>query len=35
MEEEVEIAGIKMPQTRAWYTNKDKRYLGTDRLIEE
>ena len=35
MDEEAEIAGIKMPQTRAWYTNKDKRYLGTDRLIDE
>ena len=24
--------GIRLPQSRAWYTNKDDRYLGTDRL---
>lgn len=26
------INGIKMPKVRAWYTNKDKRHLGTDTL---
>lgn len=26
------IQGIKMPKTRAWYTNADDRYLGTDVL---
>ncbi len=27
-----EINGIKMPKTRAWYLNKDNKYLGTDTL---
>ncbi len=27
-----EINGIKMPKTRAWYYNKDDKYLGTDIL---
>ncbi|GLU43051.1 DUF6503 family protein [Allomuricauda sp. NBRC 101325] len=27
-----EINGIKMPKTRAWYMNKDNKYLGTDTL---
>nr|WP_297787383.1 DUF6503 family protein [uncultured Allomuricauda sp.] len=27
-----EINGIKMPKTRAWYMNKDDKYLGTDTL---
>lgn len=27
-----EIKGIKMPKTRAWYVNKDDKYLGTDTL---
>ena len=26
------IEGIKMPKVRAWYTNKEAKYLGTDRL---
>lgn len=26
------ISGIKMPKTRAWYYNKDDKYLGTDIL---
>ncbi len=29
------IEGIKMPQTRAWYMNKDDKYLGTDTLSKE
>ncbi|MEX0290523.1 MAG: DUF6503 family protein, partial [Flavobacteriaceae bacterium] len=29
---EEEISGIKMPKTRAWYYNKDDKYLGTDVL---
>ncbi|WP_396591031.1 DUF6503 family protein [Allomuricauda sp. R78024] len=28
-----EINGIKMPKTRAWYYNKDDKYLATDILI--
>jgi len=32
-EEEV-INGIKMPKTRAWYMNKDDKYLGTDILLK-
>lgn len=27
-----EINDIKMPKTRAWYVNKDDKYLGTDTL---
>lgn len=27
-----EINGIQMPKTRAWYLNKDNKYLGTDIL---
>lgn len=29
---EVEVSGIRIPQTRAWYYNKDNAYLGTDTL---
>ncbi len=29
---EEEISGIKMPKTRAWYYNKNDKYLGTDVL---
>lgn len=29
-----EIQGIKMPKTRAWYYNKDNKYLGTDILTK-
>lgn len=28
----LEVNGIKMPKTRAWYYNKDGNYLGTDTL---
>ena len=27
-----EVNGVKMPKTRAWYYNKDDKYLGTDVL---
>jgi hypothetical protein len=30
--EEAMLNGIKMPKNRAWYYNKDDKYLGTDRL---
>ncbi len=30
----VSASGILMPKTRAWYTNKDNKHLGTDVLIE-
>ncbi|MGB5272549.1 MAG: DUF6503 family protein [Flavobacteriaceae bacterium] len=30
----VTASGILMPKTRAWYTNKDNKHLGTDVLIE-
>lgn len=30
--EEVSINGIKFPRDRAWYYNKDDKYLGTDLL---
>lgn len=29
---EFEVEGIKMPKNRAWYYNKDDKYLGTDFL---
>lgn len=32
LSEEKVIKGIKMPKTRAWYYNKDDKYLGTDIL---
>jgi len=31
---EEEVSGIKMPKTRAWYYNKDDKYLGTDVLTK-
>ena len=30
--EELMVKGIKMPKNRAWYYNKDNKYLGTDML---
>jgi hypothetical protein len=30
--EETLVSGIKMPKVRAWYYNKDDKYLGTDVL---
>ncbi|WP_299121886.1 DUF6503 family protein [uncultured Winogradskyella sp.] len=35
LSEELEIEGIKMPKVRAWYYNKDDKYLGTDTLVED
>lgn len=32
LSEEETINGIKMPKIRAWYMNKDNKYLGTDIL---
>ena len=32
LENELMIGGIKMPKDRAWYYNKDDKYLGTDYL---
>jgi len=29
-----EINGIQMPKTRAWFMNKDDKYLGTDTLFK-
>ena len=34
LEDEIEIAGIKIPQKRSWYTLPDNKYLGTDILAE-
>lgn len=31
---EEEVSGIKMPKTRAWYYNKDDKYLATDVLTK-
>ena len=33
LSEEAVVQGIKMPKVRAWYTNGDDRYLGTDVLV--
>lgn len=33
LSEERDIQGMKIPKRRAWYTNKQDRYLGTDDLI--
>jgi hypothetical protein len=32
LEKEKTIQGIKMPQNRSWYTNKEKKLLGVDKL---
>lgn len=32
--DEEKVSGIKMPKTRAWYYNKDNKYLGTDILTK-
>ncbi|MFP4844271.1 DUF6503 family protein [Winogradskyella sp. PE311] len=34
LSEETTVNGIKMPKVRAWYYNKDDKYLGTDTLVE-
>ncbi len=33
LEGEVEVGGLRLPKARAWYTNVEDRYLGTDTLI--
>ncbi|BAO75249.1 DUF6503 family protein [Winogradskyella sp. PG-2] len=35
LSEEALINDIKMPKVRAWYYNKDDKYLGTDTLVED
>lgn len=35
LSEETLVNGIKMPKVRAWYYNKDDKYLGTDTLVEK
>lgn len=35
LSEEQSVNGIKMPKVRAWYYNKDNKYLGTDTLGED
>lgn len=32
LSQETVVHGVKMPKVRAWYYNKDDRYLGTDTL---
>ncbi len=34
LEDLEDINGIQMPKTRAWYLNKDNKYLGTDILTK-
>jgi hypothetical protein len=33
LEGEVEVGGLRLPRARAWYTNAEDRYLGTDILV--
>ncbi|WP_296381080.1 DUF6503 family protein [Winogradskyella sp.] len=35
LSEEAVVNGIKMPKVRAWYYNKDDKYLGTDTLVAD
>ncbi|WP_179339279.1 DUF6503 family protein [Winogradskyella ludwigii] len=35
LSEEALVNVIKMPKARAWYYNKDDKYLGTDTLVED
>lgn len=35
LSEETIVNGIKMPKVRAWYYNKDGKYLGTDTLVDK
>lgn len=35
LSEEETLNGIKIPKVRAWYYNKDDKYLGTDTLTNE
>ncbi|MEM8909291.1 MAG: DUF6503 family protein [Bacteroidota bacterium] len=35
LEQEVLMDGIRYPQIRKWYTNKENKYLGEDRLISK
>jgi hypothetical protein len=32
LDQEVETEGLRIPRVRAWYTNADQRFLGTDTL---
>lgn len=34
LKEEEQVSGIRMPKIRAWYYNKDDKYLGTDILTK-
>ncbi|PIB28578.1 DUF6503 family protein [Maribacter sp. 4G9] len=34
LSEEMLVSDIKMPKVRAWYYNKDDKYLGTDDLVK-
>lgn len=33
-EDELTVAGVRLPRKRHWFTNRDNRYLGTDILVE-
>ena len=35
LSEEAIVNGIKIPKVRAWYYNKNDKYLGTDTLVED
>jgi hypothetical protein len=34
LEGEAEVGGMRLPKRRSWYTNKERRFLGTDILQE-
>ena len=33
LEGQIEVGGLRLPKARAWYTNAEDRYLGTDTLV--
>jgi hypothetical protein len=35
LEDEINIAGIKMPKNRSWYYNSDDTFLGKDILTNK
>lgn len=34
LNDELTVAGIKIPKVRRWYLNKNNKYLGTDTLLK-
>lgn len=34
LEDEIKIAGMRLPKVRKWYTHQDDKFLGTDTLVK-